>query len=201
MNKDILICGVGGQGTILASKIIAASAMAEGNRVHSAETIGMAQRGGPVTSHVRIGEKAFSPLIPLKKADIILGFEPSEVVRNIGYLTDKGIAVVNTCALQPVTEALMQSGYDGTDMIKYLKENVDCIFVDGEEECKKLGSVKFLNILLLGTATGSGRLGISKETMISEIEKRVPPKYKEANIQAFLCGYEIGKTKENQNET
>ncbi len=86
MNKDILICGVGGQGTVLASRIIAASAMAEGNTVHSAETIGMAQRGGPVTSHVRIGEDAFSPMIPFKKADVIIGFEPAEVVRNLSYL-------------------------------------------------------------------------------------------------------------------
>lgn len=76
MNKDILICGVGGQGTVLASKLLAASAMAEGNTVHSAETIGMAQRGGSVTSHVRIGERAFSPLIPQGAADLLMAFEP-----------------------------------------------------------------------------------------------------------------------------
>ena len=75
MNKDILICGVGGQGTVLASKLTASAAMREGNIVHSAETIGMAQRGGSVTSHVRIGDKAFSPLIPDGKADLILAFE------------------------------------------------------------------------------------------------------------------------------
>ena len=72
MNKDILICGVGGQGTVLASKIIAAAALEEGNAVHSAETIGMAQRGGSVTSHVRIGENAWSPMIPPGAADILL---------------------------------------------------------------------------------------------------------------------------------
>ena len=71
MNKDIMICGVGGQGTVLASRIIAASAMEEGYTAHSAETIGMAQRGGPVTSHVRIGESAFSPLIPIGGADLL----------------------------------------------------------------------------------------------------------------------------------
>ena len=90
MNKDIMICGVGGQGTVLASKIIAASAMDEGNAVHSAETIGMAQRGGPVTSHVRIGEDAFSPLIPVGGADLLIAFEPSEAVRNLKYLTPFG---------------------------------------------------------------------------------------------------------------
>ena len=83
MNKDILICGVGGQGTVLASKIIAASAMEEGHPVHSAETIGMAQRGGSVTSHVRIGADAFAPMIPFGSASLLLAFEPGEAVRNL----------------------------------------------------------------------------------------------------------------------
>ena len=184
MNKDVLICGVGGQGTVLASRIIAAAAMSEGNTVHSAETIGMAQRGGPVTSHVRIGDEAYSPMIPSGKADLIIGFEPAEVVRNIGYLSADGLAVVNTSAVKPVTESLAETGYDGSSMIEYLKDNVNCIFVDGEAECIKLGSAKFLNILLLGIAAGSGRLGTSKDTILSEIEKRVPPKFKVKNIAA-----------------
>ena len=194
MNKDILICGVGGQGTVLASRIIAASAMAEGNVVHSAETIGMAQRGGPVTSHVRIGEDAYSPLIPFGKADIIIGFEPSEVVRNLKYLAKDGIAVVNTTPVKPVTASLTDSGYDGREMLEYLKKNVSCVFADGEKECQKLGSLKFLNILLLGIAAGSGRLGISRDTMTAEIEERVPSKFREANLKAFLAGYQLGQT-------
>ena len=198
MNKDILICGVGGQGTVLASRIIAAAAMAEGSTVHSAETIGMAQRGGPVTSHVRIGDEAYSPLIPNKKADLIIGFEPSEVVRNINYLSRDGIAVVNTSPVKPVTESLLKSGYDGTEMVSYLKENVNCIFVDGNTECEKLGSVKFLNILLLGVAAGSGKLGIKKETILEEIKKRVKEKFVDANTKAFLKGYEIGDAKEKR---
>ena len=198
MNKDILICGVGGQGTVLASRIIAAAAMAEGSTVHSAETIGMAQRGGPVTSHVRIGDEAYSPLIPNKKADLIIGFEPAEVVRNINYLSRDGIAVVNTSPVKPVTESLLKSGYDGTEMVSYLKENVNCIFVDGNTECEKLGSVKFLNILLLGVAAGSGKLGIKKETILEEIKKRVKEKFVDANTKAFLTGYEIGDAKEKR---
>ena len=196
MNKDILICGVGGQGTVLASRIIAAAAMAEGNTVHSAETIGMAQRGGPVTSHVRIGDQAYSPMIPKGKADVIIGFEPAEVLRNIGYLSPDGIAVVNTTAIQPVTAALSDSGYDGKKETEYLAAHAECIFADGQKECEMLGSVKFLNILLLGVAAGSGKLDIRKETLVSEIEKRVPPKFKDANIRAFLRGYEVGEGKE-----
>ena len=86
MNKDIVICGVGGQGTVLASKILASAAMECGEVVHSAETIGMAQRGGSVTSHVRIGDHAYSPLVPHGSADMILAFEPAEAVRNLVYL-------------------------------------------------------------------------------------------------------------------
>ena len=96
MKKDIMICGVGGQGTVVASKIIAASAMDEGNTVHSAETIGMDQRGGPVTSHVRIGDDAYSPLIPIGGADLLIAFEPSEAVRNLRYLKKDGFVIVNS---------------------------------------------------------------------------------------------------------
>ena len=106
MNKDILICGVGGQGTVLASKIIAASAMEEGSLVHSAETIGMAQRGGCVTSHVRVGENAFSPLIPLGSADLLLAFEPGEAARNLKYLKKDGMAIVNTSPSMPSAHAM-----------------------------------------------------------------------------------------------
>ena len=113
MKKDILICGVGGQGTVLASKLIAAAAMEEGNTVHSAETIGMAQRGGSVTSHVRIGE-AYSPLIPKGKCDMILAFEPAEAVRNLPYLKKDGLVIVSSAPVKPTTESLHETGYDGT---------------------------------------------------------------------------------------
>lgn len=192
MKKDIMICGVGGQGTVLASKIIAAAAMNEGSSVHSAETIGMAQRGGPVTSHVRVGDEAYSPLIPLGNADMILAFEPSEAVRNLPYLKKGGIVISNTVPTKPVTESLHETGYDGKEMLEYLQKKSDCIFVDGGAVCKELGSMKFLNIVLLGVAAGSGRLGIDKGTLISEIEKRVPAKFVDVNKTAFLRGYEIG---------
>lgn len=194
MNKDILICGVGGQGTVLASKIIAAAAAEEGNTVHSAETIGMAQRGGSVTSHVRIGENAFSPLIPKGFADILLAFEPAEAVRNLAYLRENGIAVVNTCAVKPVTEALKPSGYEAETMLSYLNVRCKCIFVDSAEVCAPFGSSKFFNIILLGIASGSGKLGIGRETLLNQIEKRVPPKYAEINKNAFLTGFDIGST-------
>lgn len=188
MKKDILICGVGGQGTVLASKLIAAAAMEEGNTVHSAETIGMAQRGGSVTSHVRIGE-AYSPLIPKGKCDMILAFEPAEAVRNLPYLKRDGLVIVSSAPVKPTTESLHETGYDGTEMIAYLREKCNVIVVDSEALCARYGSNKYLNVILLGVAAGSGVLGISKEAVKREIEKRVPGKYVENNRQAFEDGF------------
>ena len=191
MNKDILICGVGGQGTVLASKIIAAAAMEEGSPVHSAETIGMAQRGGSVTSHVRIGGEAYSPLIPFGGADMLLAFEPGEAVRNLRYLKKGGIAVVNTSAVKPVTESLKETGYDGSEMTAYLKEKCSCIFVNAEEVCRPFGSTKFCNIIMLGVAAGSGHLGLEKDTLLKQIEQRVPSRFLDVNLRAFQTGIEI----------
>ena len=191
MNKDILICGVGGQGTVLASKIIAAAAAEEGSPVHSAETIGMAQRGGSVTSHVRIGDEAYSPLIPLGGADMILAFEPGEAVRNLRYLRKDGIAVVNTAAVKPVTESLRDTGYDGSEMVSYLQGKCRCIFVNAGEVCKPFGSSRFFNIIMLGVAAGSGCLGLSRETLLKQIEKNVPSRFLDVNIRAFLSGIDI----------
>ena len=188
MKKDILICGVGGQGTVLASKLIAAATMEEGNTVHSAETIGMAQRGGSVTSHVRIGE-AYSPLIPKGKCDMILAFEPAEAVRNLPYLKKDGLVIVSSVPVKPTTESLHETGYDGTEMIVYLREKCNVIVVDSEALCARYGSNKYLNVILLGVAAGSGVLGISKEAVKREIEKRVPGKYVENNRQAFEDGF------------
>ena len=191
MNQDILICGVGGQGTVLASKIIAAAAMEEGSPVHSAETIGMAQRGGSVTSHVRIGENACSPLIPFGGADMLLAFEPGEAVRNLRYLKKGGTAVVNTTAVKPVTESLKDTGYDGSEMTAYLQRKCDCIFINAEEVCKPFGSTKFFNIIMLGVAAGSGHLGLDRETLLKQIEQHVPSRFLDVNIQAFNAGIEI----------
>ncbi|MBR1470111.1 MAG: indolepyruvate oxidoreductase subunit beta [Lachnospiraceae bacterium] len=188
MNKDILICGVGGQGTVLASKIIAAAAMEEGNAVHSAETIGMAQRGGSVTSHVRIGEGAYSPLIPHGSAELLLAFEPAEAVRNLSYLCPGGTAVVNTSVVAPAGSA----SYDGEPMRAYLEKKCRCIFVDSEEVCRPFGSVRFFNIIITGIAAGAGVLGISRETLTEQIRRRVKPKFVEENLKAFAAGYEIG---------
>lgn len=191
MNKDILLCGVGGQGTVLASKLIAAAAMTMGNTVHSAETIGMAQRGGSVTSHIRVGDQASSPLIPLGNADVLIAFEPAEAVRNLGYLKQGGTVIVNTVPVRPTTESLHPTGYDGAEMVAYLQKKCTCITVDATELCAPLGSSKFFNVAVLGVLVASGKLEIDAETMKAEIQKRVPERFVEMNLRAFEMGYNL----------
>ena len=196
MNKDILVCGVGGQGTVLASKLIASAFMSEGETVHSAETIGMAQRGGSVTSHIRVGDAAYSPLIPKGKADMILAFEPAEAVRNLSYLKNDGIVIVNSEPVKPITESLQDTGYDGTDMIAYLKTKCSCLVVDAKTLCEPFGSSKFFNVAILGVAVGTNRLGLNKDCVLKEIETRINPKFIELNKKAFLAGMQIGEANE-----
>lgn len=192
MNKDILICGVGGQGTVLASKLIASAATACGETVHSAETIGMAQRGGSVTSHVRIGEDAFSPLIPSGSADLMLAFEPAEAVRNLSYLKTDGMVLVSSVPVKPTTESLNDTGYDGTGMLAYLQSKCRTLIIDAQNLCAPFGSTRYFNVAILGAAVGAGVLGLDAESVMREIEKKVPAKFIENNMAAFRAGMQIG---------
>lgn len=189
MTKNVLLCGVGGQGTVLASRLIALAAMEKGMEARGAETIGMAQRGGSVVSHVRIGEQIHSPLIPHGKADVIIGFEPSEAVRCLPYLKKGGCVVVSPAPIRPVTASLQGTSYEGTEMLEYLKSQVpDLVIVDGEEICRKCGSGKVLNVALLGAAISSGLVGISLEEMEQAIAVRVPERYRDMNLTALRLG-------------
>lgn len=186
MNKNILLCGVGGQGTVLASKIMAAAAMAKNLSVMTAETIGMAQRGGSVFSHVRFGDNLHSPLIAKGKADIIIGFEPSEAVRMLSYLRQGGTVVVSSHPMMPVTAALAGSDYNGTEMIDYLKKKVKhLVVIDSEKVCEDLKSPKVLNIVLLGAAVRTGELGLDETDIKEAIINKVPAKFHELNLKAL----------------
>lgn len=184
---NCILAGVGGQGTVLASKLIAQAGLSSGQMVRTAETIGMAQRGGCVVSHVRTGKHINSPLVPVGQADIIIGFEPAEAVRNLPYLKKGGTAVVARKAVRPVTASLTGSSYDGSDMIAYLSQNVEhLILVDGEAICQEIGSPKVLNIALLGAALEA--LGIDVEEMESVIRASVRPQFVEMNLKALHAG-------------
>jgi len=189
MNMNCILCGVGGQGTILASKLLSQAAMNRGLMVRTAETIGMAQRGGSVVSHVRIGEEIHSPLVPKGSADLIIGFEPAETVRCLPYLRDGGAVVVSMKAVMPVTESLGNGEYRADDMLDFLKKNVKTlIIVDGEKICAECGSAKVLNVALLGAACVSGRLGLSLDELRTAISERVAPRFIEMNTKALEAG-------------
>ncbi len=192
MNKNVLLCGVGGQGTVLASKLMAAAAMNKGIHVLTAETIGMAQRGGSVTSHLRMGDNMYSPLIGKGQADIILGFEPGEVVRMLPYLKKGGVVIVNTHPVRPVTGTLSGSTYTGAEMITYLQSKVEqVITIDSDQAAADLGSSKVLNMVLLGAAIESSELGITKDDIKKAITEKVSPKFHELNMRAI--DYTINK--------
>ncbi|MQN01122.1 MAG: pyruvate ferredoxin oxidoreductase [Lachnospiraceae bacterium] len=186
MTKSILLCGVGGQGTVKASRIIALSGMEAGLYARTAETIGMAQRGGSVVSHVRISDSPIaSPMIPKHTADVLIAFEPGEAVRCIDYLKDDGVVIVNNKAVKPVTASLSGSDYDGSDAIKYLQDNFSHVsLIDGDLICEKCGSDKVLNIALLAGAAASGELGITVEGLKCAIRKQLPEKTHEMNFKA-----------------
>ena len=188
---NCIVTGVGGQGTVLASKLIAQSAMNKGMKVRTSETIGMSQRGGGVVSHVRIGDEIHSPLININSADVIIGFEPAEAVRYLPYLKEDGTVIVANNPIKPVTDSLSDTNYNGSDMIKYLKDNVAHLFVlDAETVFAECGSAKVLNTALLGVAAASGVLGFSMEEMEKSIHEKVREKFIDMNIKALHFGAE-----------
>ncbi len=186
MRKNIVLCGVGGQGTVLASKLIAAAAMAQQMPVMSAETIGMAQRGGSVFSHLRIGEGVHTPMIGEGEADLILGFEPGETVRMLPYLKKGGQVVVSNRPVMPVTASVSGAVYSGEDMLAYLQRNVEnLMIVDADKACQDLGSAKVLNILMLGAALQTGALGMNEDVLVQVMKERIPEKFWDMNMQAL----------------
>lgn len=188
-DKSILICGVGGQGTVLAAKLIAQAALANGVPVRSAETIGMAQRGGSVVSHVRLGSNAYSPLIPHGGADVLIAFEPCEAVRSIAYLREGGVVAVSSKAVQPVSASLTGKAFDAESMIEFLKKHASRVMVlDTDSLCAQLGSSKAANTLLLGAAVSSGMLGVTMEDLKAALKVLVKPDFVPLNEKALALG-------------
>ncbi len=182
---NCVICGVGGQGNVLASRLIAQVLLARDEHVKTAETIGMAQRGGSVASHVR-GGRPQSPLVPKGCADCLIAFESGEAVRCIDYLAPGATIVVNTQATQPPVAALQGIDYDGSEALAYLRSLPDAtlIEVDGSSICDQVGSAKVLNIALLAAAVKSGALGITRDELEDAIRARVKPRFHEMNLRA-----------------
>ena len=185
--RNIILCGVGGQGTILASRLIAAAAMKRGIPVKTAETIGMAQRGGSVFSHVRLGEGIHSPMIPPGKADLIIGFEPAEAVRHLPFLKEGGTVVASIAPILPVSALIGASSYPLDEVLGVLKGRVgNLVLLDSEKAARELGSAKVLNVLLLGAAARTGTLGLAAEDLRAAMREMFPARFLEGNERALV---------------
>ncbi len=184
--KNIMIVGVGGQGTLLTSRIIGKSALALGKDVKISEVHGMAQRGGSVVTFVRYGEKVSEPVVEEGTADVIIAFERLEALRYAHFLKKGGVLVVNDCRIDPMTVVTGAMNYPD-NIIENLEKEYSVYAIDGQKIAKELGNSKVLNSVVLGYATK--HLGIDKETVMKTVEETVPPKTVELNVQAFLKGY------------
>ena len=184
MGKSIIICGIGGQGTVLAARVLSQAALLAGQKVLAAETIGMAQRGGSVVSHVRIGQGVHSPLVPEGGADIMIAFEAAEAVRNIGYLSPSSVVIVNRKVVPGVSGSLSGKDFPPEAMLRALGEAATkVVAVDPDGVCERLGSSKVANMVLLGAACGEGLFdrGLIGEAM----KKLVKADFYELNKKAL----------------
>jgi len=184
--KNILIVGVGGQGVLLASEILSFAALKAGYDVKKSEIHGMSQRGGVVSSHVRIGEKIYSPLIKEGNADVILAFEEAEAQRWIHFLKENGKVILNKYKLVPPIASMKGYSYPEDPVGAVRKKVRDIEVVDGVSIAKRLGNLRLINTLLLGVLSSS--LYIPERVWEEVIRERVPKGTEDLNIKAFQEG-------------
>lgn len=186
---DLVIAGVGGQGTILASDIIGKAAVKEHMSVRAAETHGMAQRGGSVVNHIRI-DCEFGSMIPMKGADVLLALEPSEALRYLEFLSDDGIIIVNTDPILPVTVTSGLCNYPNVDdIVEKLKQSHDVKAFNATELAKEAGHPQSMNVVMVGAV--SNYLPLSVDTILECVRELVPQKTIDTNIKAFEMGRSI----------
>lgn len=189
---NILITGVGGQGVILMSELLGKAAVKDGLRVRGSEILGMAVRGGSVTSVIRLGDEVYGPLIPMGKCDVLVGMEPSEALRNIAYLSKSSLAIVNTTVTIPATVSIGESKYPSLEeILKKLGEAAGkVITLDANQIAQEAGSSLVTNLVMLGALFGTKKLPLGIETIKETIQIRFPAQTAPANIKAFDLGYQ-----------
>ena len=191
---DIIIAGVGGQGTVLASRALAQAAVEIGITVITSETIGMAQREGVVQSHVRLGREEIGPLIPDGAADLIIGFEPAEAARAVVKAKPNASALVNTSAIMPFTVALGTSKYDPEGIIAYLEKTLGSVIkINATETAVQAGNHRAMNSVMLGAVSALNLLPVPGEAILRALLAMVKPAYRELNEKAFNLGCGLGK--------
>lgn len=185
--KNILIVGVGGQGTLLASKLLGKCILDKGYDVKVSEVHGMSQRGGSVVTYVRYGTEVFSPVIDKGEADMIISFEQLESARWLPYLKKDGILITNTQTINSMPIIMGKAVYPDDVIGKLKSAGVNVITIDALDIALKCGSVKSTNVVLLGVA--AKQLGFGTDIWLDCIAGTVPPKTVKINQKAFLSGY------------
>ena len=186
MKKNIMIVGVGGQGSLLASKLLGRLLVNEGYDVKVSEVHGMSQRGGSVVTYVRFGDKVYSPIIDKGEADFIVSFEKLEAARYVSYLKENGKIIVNSQEIDPmpVITGAAEYPHDALDILSGKGVDIDCM--DALSLALEAGSSKAVNIVLMGRLSKS--LQIDEEKWLEAIEQTVAPKFAEMNKKAFKLG-------------
>ncbi len=194
---NVVFAGVGGQGVLLASDVLADVALRQGLDVKKSEVHGMSQRGGSVISQVRFGEKIYSPLIAQNQADVIVAFEKLEAVRYLNLLRPNGLMIVNAYEIIPESIQYEKVPYPH-DILPLCSRKTDRVILhDYTQLATRLGNAKALNVTMLGTL--SRYLSIPEEVWIQSIRARVPQRFLELNLTAFSEGRQIVLEKERQN--
>lgn len=198
---NIMLAGVGGQGTVLAAKVLAQAAANKGWQVRTAETIGMAQRGGNVVSHVRMGnngEEVYAPLVAEGTADVVIGFEPAETARVLPYLAPGGLVVTASTSIQPVTAALSKVPYRVEAVLQHIGESLGqgaqetpggeparLVIVDDAAICGELGTRKPLNMIMLASALAQGCVPLSVDDLKDAVAAWIKPQLVPMNLEAI----------------
>jgi len=186
---DIVISGVGGQGSVLASRALARAAMESGLAVRTSEVIGMAQREGPVTSHIRMGDRLYGAIIPDRAADFLLGLELAETVRGLIKLKPGGTVIASLSAIVPVSVELGISKYDKDTLIQYLiEQNEKVFFLDLEELSRQSGHPRTGNAVMLGALSAFPGLPFKPEQLLRSLLSYLPQSLAEINRRAFEIG-------------
>ena len=185
---NIMVVGVGGQGTLLTSRIIGKTALNAGYDVKLSEVHGMAQRGGSVVTFVRFGKKVYEPVCEEGTVDVLISFERLEALRYAHFLKPDGTMIVNDTRIDPMTVVIGAKSYP-EGIIEELSKNHKLCTVDAGAVAKELGNSKVLNTVVLGVA--SKHIGFTKDQWLETLKATVPPKTIEINEKAFKAGYDI----------
>ena len=185
--KSIMIVGVGGQGTLLASRLLGSALISQGYDVKVSEVHGMSQRGGAVVTYVKYGESVASPIIEKGEADLILAFELLEAARWFDFIKPEGKLIVNTQQIDPMPVVIGTAVYPEGVLEALRAAGADVMEIDALPMAEQAGSAKAVNVVLIGAM--ASQTGLPVEVWQTAIKETVPPKFLEMNLKAFESGY------------